>query len=156
MELTKEIIEVVEKFELDEDAKQDAYVKLLEADELPEFSSKAHHDNYIRQLVFWTKKNEESKHQNRARIVEENADEIRDLFCQNEEYAEDPSVLLEYEQTIEEFLSSLSDTNRRTFEKLYLEGYTPEDLAIEEEVDRNAIDQRVHNIKKLVKEKFNG
>ena len=155
MELTKEIIEVVESFELDEDAKQDAYVKLLES-ELPEFTTDAHRDNYIRQLVFWTRKNEQAKQSNRQRILEENEETIRDIYCQNAEYDDDPADLVELEQELEEFLDTLSDTHRRTFEKLYLEGYTPEDLAFEEGVARNAIDQRVHNIKKLVQEKFNG
>lgn len=93
---------------------------------------------------------------NRERLLRENEQEIRDLYTQHEEYAEDPCELYEHEQQVEEFLASLSDTNRRTFEKLYLEGYTPEDLAFEEGCARNAVDQRVHNIKKLVKEKFNG
>jgi RNA polymerase sigma factor (sigma-70 family) len=153
MELTQDIIDVVEKFELNEDAKQDAYVKLLES-ELPDFETKTHRDNYIKQLVFWTRKNEESKLANRQRLIEENEREIRDIYSQHEKYAESPDNLIQHAQALDEFLEDMSDTNRRTFERLYLDGLTPDELADEEGVARNAIDQRVHNIKKLVKEKF--
>lgn len=156
MEITQEVMDVIEGFELDEDAKQDAYIKILEADDFPDFTSKTHRDNYIRQLVFWTRKNEYNKEANRRRIIDENEREIRDLYAQYEEFAEDPSNILQHEQELNTFLEDLSDTHRRTFERLYLDGLTPAELAAEEGVARNAIDQRVHNIKKIVKEKFNG
>jgi DNA-directed RNA polymerase specialized sigma24 family protein len=155
MRITQEIMDVVESFELNEDAKQDAYVKLLESDQR-EFANNAHRDNYIRQLVFWTRNNESAKEDNRARLLEENQDLIRDLYNSGtDEFAEDPAAVIEAEERMDNFLEILSDTYRRTFTRLYLDGLTPQDLADEEGVARNAIDQRVHNIKLLVKENFN-
>lgn len=101
-------------------------------------------------------RNERWKDDNRERLTRENEQEIRDIYSQHEEYSEDPSNLIEHEQELEGFLNSMSDMNRRTFERLYLDGLSPAELADEEGVERNAIDQRVHNIKKLVQEKFNG
>jgi RNA polymerase sigma factor (sigma-70 family) len=156
MEITQEIMDVVESFELNEDAKQDAYVKLLESEE-KEFTSTTHRDNYIRQLVFWTRSNEAAKEKNRARLLEDNQDLIRALYNSgNDEYAEDPVDIVEAEERMDAFLEILSDTYRRTFTRLYLDGLTPQEVADEEGVARNAIDQRVHNIKLLVKENFNG
>jgi len=156
MEITREIMDVVEGFELDEDAKQDAYVKLLESAVDFKFSDTAHRDNYIRQLVYWTRTNSSSKENNRKRIEEENAGALRDTYnSDKDEFSADPAEVIAAAERMDGFLEMLSDTHRRTFEKLYLDGLTPQEVADEEGVARNAIDQRVHNIKLIAKEKFN-
>lgn len=156
MELTQDIIEVVEKATPDEDIRQDFYAQWLSLEDTPDMNDKNHLHNYIRQTLWWRRQNQINTEQNHARLIAENEQTIRDLYTDNTEYADDPSDLIEHEQQVQQFVDELSDTNRRTFTSLNLDGLTPEEHAEEEGVARNAIDQRVHNIKKLVKEKFNG
>ena len=157
MEITQELMDAVDKSAFSEDLKQDFYVWVLEAEDgsIDLDQKPGRLRATVNRYIWHMASNEKWKEENRLRLLQENEQTVRDLYTQNDEYAEDPADIVGLDQSMKEFLGTLSDTYRRTFEKLYLEGYTPEDLAFEEGVARNAIDQRVHNIKQLVKEKFN-
>lgn len=150
MLITREITDAVEATSFSEDQKQEFYVWLLEQDEelIDPDQSRSSLRRTINQYMWNRAQNERWVENNRKRLLAEKEDEIRDMLTQRQKYAEDPMLLRINEEGVEEFLLNLSDTNRRTFDRLYLDGLTPEELASEEGVDRNAIDQRVHNIKK--------
>lgn len=152
--ISQQVIDAVEETSYTEDQKQAFYLYLLEND--VELSEK----NNVKKLVstwMWNRaKNERWIENNRERLRRENEDAIRDTFHQNEKYAADPAELYESEEYGVVVIDQLSDVQRNTFQKIFLDGYTPDELAAEEGVARNAIDQRVHTIKKLAQEKLNG
>lgn len=149
MEITQELMDAVESTAFSEDQKQDFYVWVLEQDEgtLDLTQTPGRLKATVNKYMWNRAQNQKWVDDNRKRLIEDNEQLIRDIYCQHEEYAEDPSYIMEAEEELEGFLYGLSDTNRRTFERLYLDGLTPQELADEEGVDRNTINQRVHNIK---------
>ena len=147
--ISQQVMDIVYGTKWDEDIQQDFFLFLLENDiELTGtdrevrkqvnkyMANRMHNGNWVED--------------NRARLVDANKERIRSIYAQNAQYAEDPADILEQEENVKDMLAGLSDTNKRTLKKLYLDGLSPDELADEEGAARNAIDQRVHNIKKQI------
>lgn len=88
-------------------------------------------------------------------IEAENSDEIIAALYGPDDAAADPMEILMAEEEFADRIEGLSDTLKRVLQRIYLDGLTPEELAEEEGVARNAIDQRVHNLKKALKGEVN-
>lgn len=149
--ISDEVIKAVDKTKWDEDEKQDFYVFLLEQGiELEGTTTDIL--KQVNKYMAFRKRNANFKELNRRRIHSDNIDLLRDLYTEGlRQMSEDPAYRLEFNDNAGTILDNMSDLNRRTLERLFLDGLTPEELAAEEGVDRNAIDQRVHNIKRQFK-----
>lgn len=149
--ISEQVIAAVDKTKWDEDEKQDFYVFLLEQGiELEGTTTEIL--KQINKYMAFRKRNANFKESNRRRIHSENIDLLRDLYTEGlHQMAEDPAYRLEFGDNAAEILDNMSELNRRTLRALFLDGLTPEELAAEEGVERNAIDQRVHNIKRQFK-----
>jgi DNA-directed RNA polymerase specialized sigma24 family protein len=146
-EVTKEMRKfgenMVRRRRWDEDYLQDLYVEILERKEPVTLAW------FIMRyplLVLDSKR----KEFNRQEILKEMTDKAAGMLG-DDEYYEDPADLLEHEQEVFNKLRDMTTTQLRTLGYLYLDGLTPEETAAKEGVERNAIDQRVHNIKRQLK-----
>ena len=152
MELTQEIIDIAESRKWDEDIRQEVYLVLLESEDLVPPKDKDHLKNFLNKVYHLVLKNMKFKNDNRARLLIENEDTIRaNLHREIDGFAADPCDIHAAVEGMQGRLEDLSYLNRQTLQRLYLDGLTPDELAAEEGVERNAIDQRVHNIKKILK-----
>ena len=111
MELTKTIVEYIEKTVKDDDIKQDLYTKLLEKEQPPAFETPELERNYISvwigNKIFTNKKTA----QNRARLEAENEDTIRNLYGYND-VADDPLDILIVDEATDRLLSDLSELEK--------------------------------------------
>ena len=142
MKITTTIRERVEKIVRDEDWRQDIYLKLLEMPEPTEAPSHGQLTIMYRNLLI----DSDRVRRRREEILEENNSDVACALGFGTQ-ADDPAEVLQLKEKIVERLLSLSELQKRTLERLFLDGLTPEELAAEEGVERNAIDQRVHTIK---------
>lgn len=146
-ELTKEIIDFVQrqvKYGWDEDIAQDLYIEIMEH---PDESIGT---GWVYQKYQWMWRDRARKEKRRLEILDEIGEQAANMRGPDE-YADDPMDLLEFEEEVRDRLRGMSDTLLRTAEYIYLEGLTPDEAAAKEGIARNAIDQRVHNIKKQLR-----
>jgi DNA-directed RNA polymerase specialized sigma24 family protein len=147
--ITEQVITIVEDSKWPEDEKQDFYVYILENKLKLEGTDREVRRQVNRYMAF-RKQNQNWTENNRKRLLEENEQLVRDIYTNYDDYADGPDKVIEAEEVLDEFMNNLSDVNRHTFQRIFLDGLMPEELAEEEGVARNAIDQRVHNIKKQI------
>lgn len=146
MDITPHMIKYCEKHFKDDDLRQDLYVKLLEMDEPDEWD-----DNWLTRMYTNLRIDQRRKEMRRREILTEFRDLVASSTTGHTGVAPDPADVLEHEEEMNQRLEELSDMQLNTLNELYFEGLTPEELAEKEGVARNAIDQRVHNIKKALK-----
>lgn len=157
MKLTQDVIDVLDKANVPEDDKQDFYVAWLEDDgEYPEYMSLAHLKNHVNARLRNKMGNKKHVAANRERILEEHAEDIRDLYGKrDDDYDPGPEEEFIREETIEERLKLLSPLLRATAE-LMITGGTIGEIAEKEYTDTNTIYQRLHQIRKILEENNNG
>jgi len=144
MEITREMISFIEKQSWEEDLKQTVYLKILEATPVP-----VHH-GWIVSLYRNAWLDDMRKSTRQKEILEENVGAVAENLGMRDTTS-DPYDVLEAAEELHSRAESLSPLYAYTMVRLFFDGLTPEELAAEEGVDRNAIDQRVHNIKKALK-----
>lgn len=110
MEITTTIHEYIDSLVPAGDFQQDLFVHLLEID-APEFETKDDCEKWINIVIKNLKGNTLHKEYNRAKLMEENEDFIRDIYGYNNQ-AEDPMEILQAEELETELLGSLTELEK--------------------------------------------
>jgi DNA-directed RNA polymerase specialized sigma24 family protein len=153
MEVTQEIMDVIESMKVSEDERQDFYVHVLEMDEPDGIKDMG---QFLRKRMYNLSNNARWVESNRKRILEEHADDIRDLYGKgDDDYDPGPEEQYIREEIIEERLKLLSPLLEATA-RMLLTGSTIEEIAKAEGMDTNAVYQRLHQIRKILEENKNG
>lgn len=149
MELSDRVISIIESMKhVNEDAKQDLYVKWLEQEGTLEGKS----DSDIRSmasLYAWNiQSNENFKENNRRRLEDENAETIQNMFNMND-FEPDPMDVLEGEQEFERKLKLLSPLLEGTLE-LVNQGFNSSEIAEHYGCSENTVYQRLWQAKAIL------
>ena len=147
-ELTQEVIDMAESQPWEEDLRQDFYVKWLE--------SEKHDDEDIKNLRAYINTiyhNLRGSHigveRRRRELEDENIEAItRELGLADN--ADDPMEVLIAEEHVAQTLKEMSPLIREAFDRVVIDGESPEDIAAQEWVDPNTIYQRVWKAKKIL------
>ena len=152
MELTAERIEALDKLSWPDDLKQDFAVKVLEGTLDAEPNNLTEFKRWANKCLLHMHMNETRKETNRKRLESENADSIaKELFDRQLHLGEDPSDVLEMEDSIGTLLDSLSALNRATLIEYYVEGRTPEDIAAANGENVEAVRKRITRARNQLK-----
>ncbi len=148
MQITKEMSDYVQaQKHWDEDVKQDVLIDILYMEEeevrnVPAFMFRRYTNKYLNHI---------KKDARRREILAENEEEIRKLMFNTEDTVADPMDLFENEQEIRERFYALTGILADTLVKVYVEGMKPQEVALEEGEDVNAIYARIHRAKKILR-----
>lgn len=154
MEICNTVMSTVEKANLPEDVKQDFYVKWLEMDAL-EFPT----DGQLKAYIFKALKNDNLnkyfQEQNRARLREENHEQIIANLGMND-FPDDPADIAADREDILIKLNGLSAALRDTLIQYYIEGRTPEEIAATNYENVEAVRKRITRARNQLQEIDNG
>ena len=147
MELRQDIIDYCERqWSWDDDVRQDLYVKILEIEEPIEINYGWCVEVYNNMV-----KNNIRDEQNRARLREDNYDEIvKNLGLLNE--PDDPQYEAEVDEDIVIKLNGLSAALRDTLIQYYVEGRSPEAIAALGNENVEAVRKRITRARNQLKE----
>jgi len=148
MILTETVANIVDGLNFEDDVKQDFYVKWLEKEGTPPEDVK-HLQAYITIMIHNLKSNAGWMANNRARLLEENANDVRKQLGVDGEEA-DPMLVLIAAEEVEGKLKLLSPLLRATLSRIVLEGWTVCGVALTEGVSENVIYQRIHQARKVI------
>ena len=148
-ELTQEVIDLVSRINLDDDIKQDFYVKWLEAEERT--FSEGDLKKFIGAVLFNILRNNWDQHKNRERLLTENEATIRSIFGYDAS-GDDPLDVLMAMELANEILGGLSDLEQEIYIEALFEGSSYTDLAEKFNMTEEAVRKHVSRIKG----KFNG
>ena len=149
MELSDRVIRVVESMKgLDEDSKQDLYVKWLEQDGTLMNKSDSDIRNMASIYAWHLSSNKEHVERNRRRLEDENAETIQNMFNMND-FEPDLMDVFIADEEFERKLKLLSPLLEGTLE-LMNQGYTSAELAEHYGVTENTIYQRIWQAKTIL------
>ena len=156
MELSNGIINVIEK-RFTGDFKQNLYMKLLELEgDLPMFITADDMNKWLSKVANNEFRNTRWQENNQARIMEDNADEIRQTFGYDD-VADDPMDILIAEEMQDTMEASLSDRERDIYERCLEDGMSYKQCAEQLGITEVTVRWHVHNIKeKYSYEQTNG
>jgi DNA-directed RNA polymerase specialized sigma24 family protein len=150
-ELTQEVIDVVEAANWPEDVRQDFYVKWLENEEEPTFTSVNQIKAYCGSFLNYMKSNADRVDRNRARLLQENAVHLEADLHVRQDVGADPMDLMIAEESIGIKLDSLSAVLKDTLTKHYVEGRSPEDIAEANDENVEAVRKRITRARNILK-----
>jgi hypothetical protein len=154
MELTSDLMDIVENTNWDDDGRQDFYIKWLEKEGSMSFDSKSDLKRYIMAFYKNGMMHRARTETNRRRIEKENQEAItRELGLDGQ--AADPCDLLMIGEEYEDIVTQLSPLIRRAYESVVINGESVEDVAVGGRTTPNVIYQRVHEAKRIIKEGIN-
>ena len=153
MEITNDIILYVEGLSIDDETRQNLYLKFLNMSEREEeFPSEEYMQNWVWSCLTKMQSHHNQVEYNRQRILMESKEEIAmGLGVDPDGAAPDPMDLLIAEEEFENKLKELSPLLRVTLERVVIDGAEPEDVAVEEGTSVNVIYQRVHKAKEILR-----
>lgn len=146
-EATQEVIDIVEAINVDEDIKQDFYVRWLASPE-PNgiFDTREHLENFINNALSWMLKNSTRDEDNRRRLLLDNEDTVR-AWADNGQ-SPDPLDVMLAEELRDELIGNLSDIERDIYSRILGEGQTYKEVANDLDMSVHAVEQHVYRIKK--------
>lgn len=144
MKLTEEMILFAESKQWDDDLRQDLYEQILEMDDEPVDNVEAFMSVRYRNLQH----NSYYKKNNRDQLLNDNMEEVKNWLTHGDDCHADPMEIYQAWEDMTRRLAELTDVLQGTIVKVYMEGKTPQEVAIEEGEDSNTIYARVHRAKK--------
>lgn len=134
------------------DLLQDLTLKLLELPgDAPEFETQLDLEKWVAKIAGNLYKNDKWKEDNRARILEANEEDIRDVYDYNSSAA-DPLDMIVAEELENELLGNLSDLEKEIYTLVLGQGVPYKAVALKLHMSEAAVRKHVSRIKA----KFNG
>lgn len=149
MELTQDVVSIVNRANVPEDAKQEFYLKWLESEDKT-FPTVGQLRAYIFNTLKHTSGNLRFTEINRRRIEQENHEAIISGLGLDES-PDNPAEEVEMQDAILTKLDSLSAVLRETLVQYYVEGRAPEDIAEANGENVEAVRKRITRARNQLK-----
>ena len=151
MNITEQVLDYIES-EFTGDLRQDLYVKILELPgDIPTFEAPLDLEKWVSKIAGNLYKNDRWTENNRARILENNEEDIRDVYDYNST-ADDPLDIVLADELRGQIMAGLSDLECDIFQRIMGRNENYKEVATALSMTEEAVRKHMSRIKR----KFNG